>query len=167
MAVKESSGTATQSLRRAEDICSRNGARLTKLRRMILELLLAADGPVKAYDLVGRMREKGERLTPTTVYRILDFLMQYGLAHRINSLNAFVPCTGSREEHALLMFVCSACRKTEEMDDPVLYEAMRARLGEQGLSLGRNCIEIQGRCRKCSHSGSGLHMRRRPDDQYA
>jgi Fur family zinc uptake transcriptional regulator len=150
MTEHERAGLVDQGLREAEVICARHGVRLTKLRRAILELLLAASSPIKAYDLIERMRDKGERLTPATVYRTLDFLLQYGLAHRINSLNAFVPCTGSHEEQALLIFVCSECRHTEELEDQTLYAAMRARLGELGMSLRDNCIEIQGTCRNCA-----------------
>jgi len=136
-------------LREAEETCARRGARLTRLRRAILELLLSADSPVKAYDLIEWMHDQGERLTPTTIYRILDFLLHHGLAHRVNSLNAYVPCTGKHDERALLMFVCSECQQTDELEDPVLYKAMRARLDELGMSLRDNCIEIQGTCRKC------------------
>jgi Fur family zinc uptake transcriptional regulator len=150
MTLKEASKTLAQGLREAEDLCGRNGVRLTKLRRAILELLLAADGPVKAYDLIELMRDKGERLTPATVYRALNFLLHYGLAHRVTSLNAFVPCTGSRDERSVLMLVCSECRKAEELDDPVLYEAVRTRLDELGMSLRDNCIEMRGTCRKCT-----------------
>ena len=140
-----------QDLHEAEEVCTRNGVRLTKLRRAILELLLEANRqPVKAYDLIEQMRDKGERLTPATIYRTLDFLLEYGLAHRINSLNAFVPCTGSHEEQALIMFVCSECRQVEELDDPALYGSIRARLGELGMSLQGNCIEMQGTCRECA-----------------
>jgi Fur family zinc uptake transcriptional regulator len=138
-------------LREAEGICIRNGVRLTKLRHAILELLLTAGRPIKAYDIIEQMREKGERLTPATVYRIMDFLLQYGLVHRVNSLNAFVSCTGNHAaKHTALMFVCSECKQTEELEDQHLYEAMRAKLGALGLSLSDNCIEVQGTCRSCT-----------------
>ncbi len=149
MMLQECSEIVAHGMREAEDICVQNGMRLTRLRREILELLLAAEGPVKAYDLIERMRDKGERLTPATIYRTLDFLMRYGLAHRINSLNAYIPCTGSHDEHALLMFVCSECQQAEELEDPVLYSSLRARFDELGMSLRDNCIEVQGTCRKC------------------
>ena len=134
----------------AEATCLGHGLRLTKLRRGILEVLLEARAPVKAYDIIEKMRLKGERLTPATVYRVLDFLLQYGLVHRINALNAFVSCTGSHDEHSMLMFVCSQCQQTKEMEDPALYKAMRTRLDELGMTLRDNCIEIQGTCNKCS-----------------
>ncbi len=139
----------TCALMEAEQACTRAGVRLTKLRWAILELLLLAEGPVKAYDIIEKMREQGERLTPATVYRVLDFLLQYGLAHRINALNAFVPCTGKHSEQALLMFVCSKCQQTEELDDPVLCQSIKNRLEELGMSLHDSRIEIQGECKKC------------------
>ncbi|MDR1425023.1 MAG: transcriptional repressor [Azoarcus sp.] len=149
MMKKDRFDIATPGLREAEEICARRGARLTRLRRAVLGLLLSAGSPVKAYDLIEWMRDQGVRLAPTTIYRTLDFLLRHGLAHRINALNAYVPCTGNHDEHSLLMFVCSECQQAEELEDPILYQAMRARLDELGMSLQDNGIEIQGACRKC------------------
>ena len=151
MTAPDRSEIIAQGLHEAETVCARHKVRLTKLRRAILEILFASETPLKAYDLIELMRDKGERLTPTTVYRTLDFLLQYRLAHRINFLNAYVPCTGSHDEHALLLFVCSECQQAEELDEPALYESMRARLDELGMTLRGNSIEIQGACRKCAN----------------
>jgi Fur family zinc uptake transcriptional regulator len=76
-------------------------------------------------------------------------LLEHGLAHRVNALNAYVPCTGPHEEQALLLFVCSECRETTEIDDRVLYDTVRSRLDGLGISLRDGCIEIQGTCRNC------------------
>ncbi len=145
-------------LREAEALCLQNSVRLTKLRREILALLLAAQSPVKAYDLIEQMRVQGERLTPASIYRTLDFLLQYGLAHRINSLNAYVPCTGGHDERALLMFVCSACQQAKELEDRALYDSMQSRLNELGISLNHSCIEIQGTCRECTQFAKHQHQ---------
>ncbi|MDR3357329.1 MAG: transcriptional repressor [Desulfovibrio sp.] len=133
----------------AENPRGRQGVRLTSLRRAILEILMAADFPVKAYDLIEYMRDKGKRVTPATIYRTLDFLLQNGLVHRVNSLNAYIPCTGEHNNHALLMVTCSGCQKTTEIDDQDLYDSMRSRLEELGMSLQGGCIEIQGMCKEC------------------
>jgi Fur family zinc uptake transcriptional regulator len=127
----------------------RSGARLTDLRRSIFEILLTAHKPVKAYDIIECMRDRGQRLTPASIYRTLEFLLEHGLAHRVNALNAYVPCTGPHEEQALLLFICSECRETTEIDDSVLYDAVRSRLDGMGMSLRDGCIEIQGTCRNC------------------
>ncbi|MDR2669799.1 MAG: transcriptional repressor [Desulfovibrio sp.] len=141
--------TVQECLAEAERRCLRRGARLTDLRRSIFEILLTARKPVKAYDIIEYMRDRGQRLTPASIYRTLEFLLEHGLAHRVNALNAYVPCTGPHEEQALLLFVCSECRETTEIDDSVLYDAVRSRLDGLGISLRDGCIEIQGTCRNC------------------
>ena len=149
MSTSENANAVQVDIMAAKAVCISRGVRLTKLRQAILEVLLEVSAPIKAYEIIEKMRDKGERLTPATVYRVLDFLLQCGLVHRINALNAFIPCTGNHEEHSMLLFVCSQCQHAKEMDDPILYEAMRGRLEELGMSLSDNCIEIQGTCRKC------------------
>jgi Fur family zinc uptake transcriptional regulator len=129
-------------------------ASLTRLRHDILEVLCAEKAPIKAYDLIERMRDKGRRVTPTTMYRTLEFLLQNGFIHRVNSLNAYLPCTGQHKNHtALMLFVCSECGETREIDDALLYDAMHARLDELGLHLQDSRIEIQAACPSCRSAG--------------
>ncbi|MCL2076091.1 MAG: transcriptional repressor [Betaproteobacteria bacterium] len=131
-------------------------ARLTRLRREILDVICAEGAPIKAYDLIERMRDKGRRVTPTTMYRTLEFLLQGGLIHRVNFLNAYLPCTGTHEGHAaLLLFVCSGCGETREIDDAPLYDAMRGRLDELGIRLKDSRIEIQAACLSCHFQETG------------
>ncbi|HSM41507.1 MAG TPA: transcriptional repressor, partial [Afifellaceae bacterium] len=58
---------------------------------MVFDTLLAADGPLSAYDILDRLRDKGFR-APLQVYRALDKLLALGLVHRLESLNAFIAC---------------------------------------------------------------------------
>jgi Fe2+/Zn2+ uptake regulation proteins len=155
---KEQEKGVSQSLSDAEELCIQHGVRLTELRRTILEMLLSASKPVKAYELIEKMGERGQRITPASIYRTLEFLLHYGLIHRINALNAYVPCTGTHTCHAhnLLMFVCSQCQAAQEIDDPDLYASIRSKLGSLGICMQDSCIEIQGVCPKCS--GTALHI---------
>jgi Fur family zinc uptake transcriptional regulator len=139
-----------QNMIAAEHSCTQHGARLTSLRRTILEILLMADSPVKAYDILEMMRDRGQRITPATVYRTLEFLLQNGLIHRVNALNAYISCTCKHDSDALLIFVCSQCRKIKEIDDRDLYDYMQKRLEKLGISLRNSCIEMQGKCRECT-----------------
>jgi len=125
-------------------------ARITRLRHDILAILRSKNAPVKAYDLIERMREQGRRVTPTTMYRTLEFLQQNGFIHRVNFLNAYLPCTGVHKSHAaLLLFVCSQCGQTREIEDTILYESMRVRLDELGIPLEDGRVEIQAACFSC------------------
>ncbi len=64
-------------LAEAENLCSATGARLTPLRKEVLELILNASGPMGAYDLLARIKSQTDRpAAPPTVYRTLDFLLE-------------------------------------------------------------------------------------------
>ncbi|MDR2459417.1 MAG: transcriptional repressor [Deltaproteobacteria bacterium] len=138
----------------AERYCAVQGTQLTQLRRLILETLAKAPGPMKAYDIIETLHQSGQRLTPSTVYRILDFFLQGGLVHRVNTLNAFVACTCAPEqEHSPLILVCPECQSTMEIDDDDLHDSIFSRLGALGYSVKGSSIEIQGVCPKCSKPG--------------
>jgi Fur family zinc uptake transcriptional regulator len=150
MPVGAETSKTDERLRTAEKICAAHGVRLTALRRRTLEALLKSGEPVKAYELIETMRESGKRLTPATIYRILDFLLRHGLIHRVNALNAYVICADMPEEHHLLMLVCPNCQKTTEINDPAIYKAMFKRLGELGFNLDDGSVEVHGVCRDCA-----------------
>ncbi|MDR3153107.1 MAG: transcriptional repressor [Deltaproteobacteria bacterium] len=146
--------TASQRLKRlldeAESYCAAQGAQLTHLRRLVLEALMTATGPVKAYDLMDSLRAKGHRLTPATVYRILEFLLHNGLVHRVNAINAFVACSDRhRSAHNPVIVVCPGCQTTLEINDEGLYTSIFNRLGALGFDIKDGAIEVRGVCRKC------------------
>ncbi len=72
--------------------CSQRGSRLTLLRRAVLELILNAEGPVTAYQLLDQLKKKHKGAAPPTIYRALDFLLDNELIHKVESLSAFIPC---------------------------------------------------------------------------
>ncbi|MBQ7607471.1 MAG: transcriptional repressor [Desulfovibrionaceae bacterium] len=133
----------------AEDLCKRRGLRLTKHRREVFSCLLASDHPLKAYDIIDLLRTKGENLSPATMYRTLDFLQESGLIHKVSCINAFMPCTCEHTDQSSMLFVCSSCQNVKEIDDKPLYEMMRARFLELGISAENTAIEMQGLCLKC------------------
>ncbi|MDR2612676.1 MAG: transcriptional repressor [Deltaproteobacteria bacterium] len=139
-------------LEQAERLCVALGTPLTSTRRLILEELLNSPGPVKAYDLMDSLRARGHRLNPTTVYRILDFLLRHGLAHRVESLNSFVACRGCgiTGPHLPFIVVCPDCRAATEINDERLRETVFGRLGILGFKIRNGTVEVRGVCRKCA-----------------
>ena len=112
------SGRALSSgLRSAEARCAAHGQKLTPARRRVLELLLSAGQPVKAYDLISAFGEDaGGPAKPPTVYRALEFLERVGLAHRIESLNAYMACGLGEPAHAAGFLICDCCGAAREID---------------------------------------------------
>lgn len=136
-------------MRRAEGICARRGARLTKLRRRILELIWSSHAPVGAYDLLRRLSRERDRAAPPTVYRALDFLLAHGLIHRIESLNAFVGCAGPAQPHNGQFLICGDCGATAELHDSRVDAAIARRAGQLGFAVRRQTVEIEGLCPPC------------------
>lgn len=70
---------------KARQYCEQEGARFTHLRETVYALLLDKKGAVGAYDLLDTLKETESNAKPATVYRTLDFLLELGLIHRVES----------------------------------------------------------------------------------
>ena len=139
----------------AEALCAKAGESLTPLRRRVLELLLDAPGPAKAYDLLTQLGDDSGAAKPPTIYRALEFLLQVGLAHKIESLNAFVACSDPHDHgthaHGVTAFaICEDCGAVSEFHDDVIETRLTAWQKTQHFKPEKTTIEIRGHCRACS-----------------
>ena len=134
-------------LGQAETRCQSTQERLTPPRRRVLELLLQADSPLKAYDLIAAFGLKGEPAKPPTVYRALEFLERMGFAHRIESLNAYVPCRRDSESHRAAFLICDCCGAAQEFDPDLLSRLSASDIG--GYAVRSVTLEAHGLCPSC------------------
>lgn len=134
----------------AETLCAERRVRLTALRRRVLELVWRGHRPVKAYDILAALRDEHAAAAPPTVYRALDFLLQEGLIHRIESLNAYVGCAEPEGQHAGQFLICTECGTVGELNDPGIDALLQARVGQLGFRLRRQTIELDGICPRCA-----------------
>ncbi len=139
-----------RALSRAEALCRQRGARLTQMRRRVLELIWDSHKAVKAYDLLDRLSESEKSVRPPTVYRALDFLMAHGLVHRVDSLNAFVGCSGSDEQHNAQFLICQECGEVSELDGAVIGQAVAQQAARAGFKVRRQMVELHGECPACT-----------------
>ncbi|MFZ5722141.1 MAG: Fur family transcriptional regulator [Pseudomonadota bacterium] len=134
----------------AETACNRSGARLTPIRRRVLELIWSSHEPLGAYVLLDRLAGDGRRPAPPTVYRALDFLVQQGLVHRIDSLNAFVGCPHPGESHRTLFLICRRCHRAQELPATTIARTVATEAGELGFEPEKMTLEVVGLCRHCA-----------------
>ena len=132
----------------AEVRCADSEQRLTAPRRRVLQLLLEAGRPVKAYDLISAYGESGEPAKPPTVYRALDFLEKHGFVHRIESLNAFVACRAGDATHAAAFLICDCCGRSEEVS-PMEAGPLAKAAETSGYVLTTITMEGHGLCGAC------------------
>ena len=140
---------AGDNLARAEALMAERGARLTPVRKRVLEILLEAHRALGAYDVLQRLVAEGFGNQPPVAYRALDFLVEQGLAHRIQRLNAFTACMHVGEAHAPAFLICRNCETVAEAPVAPVRAALEASAAELGFALERASIEAVGLCPNC------------------
>ncbi|MFZ5783848.1 MAG: Fur family transcriptional regulator [Pseudomonadota bacterium] len=136
----------------AEKLCAQKGLRFTPLRRRVLELVWASHKPIGAYALLDALRSEDLGSAPPTVYRALDFLIENGLIHRIERMNAFVGCSHPGEAHRGFFLICGECGNAEELHGDGLAEQIAASAGRHGFSARDMTLEVTGTCADCGKS---------------
>ena len=139
-----------QVLHRAEELCTEQGARLTKQRRMVLKLVCASNTPLSAYEILDRMRGSIRNPAPPTVYRALDFLLEQGLVHKLETLHAFVGCTHPEHPHLSQFLICADCGEVTELEDEAIAGSLRLVAAETGFEPRRPIVEVIGTCSNCA-----------------
>jgi len=133
----------------ADALCQRRGARLTSLRKRVLELVWGSHKPAGAYALLDLLRSEGKASAPPTIYRALEFLLEHGLVHRIESLNAFVGCAHPGDAHRGVFLICKSCKDTVEVEDARVSRAIAQSASDRGFSVQHSTVEVAGLCPAC------------------
>ena len=139
----------SQVLAALEAICRERGGRMTPQRRAVLQRLLTAQRPQSAYELRDALLPADAAITPASVYRCLDFLMQHGLAHRLETTRSFVACGHPDHPHAVQFLICRQCGTVVEAEDKRVAAAT-ASLGQRlGFEVDHRTVELTGVCSEC------------------
>jgi len=125
---------------------------LTRNQDLVLQTLNRAAAPLSAYDILDQLRDAGLR-APLQIYRALDKLVEQGLAHRLESLNAFVCCSGT-QAHAhpgggAAFAICSDCGRVDEFADAAVDRRLSGWASRHGFAPERTTIELRGLCAAC------------------
>jgi Fur family zinc uptake transcriptional regulator len=131
---------------------------LTKNQSLVFDVLTRAEAPISAYTILDRLRDHGFR-APLQVYRALDKLTEFGMIHRLESLNAFVACAhrdsaccgGSGHCHGTVAFaICESCGHVSEFHDDGVDHRLEDWAKAKGFKPAKTAIEIRGLCRSCA-----------------
>jgi Fur family zinc uptake transcriptional regulator len=123
---------------------------LSDTQKRVHRILTSAQNPLSAYEVLDKMRAKGA-VTPPTVYRSLDKLIEKGLAHRLESLNAYVACKHPHQEHAMAAFaICESCGSVREFTDPHISDRLSHWSDDHAFRPKKVTVEIRGLCETCA-----------------
>lgn len=153
---KDHAARAPKALEEAAALCRDRGERLTPIRQKVLAALYATHRPMSAYELIAAIGSEddqgsgGKRLAAVTIYRTLDFLIAQGLAHRLESRNAFIACPLHHAPDDLVVFmICESCGGVDEVGSEALGQALHDVAGQHGFKPHLRIIELAGTCSHC------------------
>lgn len=146
---------ANQLLDQAEQHCKAHGAKLTDKRKHVLKSLLQSKRAMSAYEITDYCKtELGQTLPSMSVYRILDFLEQERLVHKLQLANKYVACSHVACDHTHAVpqfFICGECQKVEEVNiDKSIIDELKKNVKNAGFELVSEQIEMNCVCDACA-----------------
>ena len=139
-----------ETLSRVGVACKARGERLTDVRRDVITVLAKLKEPAGAYKVLDAVNKgRAKKLSPISVYRTLDFLIELGAAIKIESQNAYQLCAHDHHGHSHLMMVCDKCGDTNEIHDDKAAQTLSKLAARHGHQMKHHAIELHGLCTRC------------------
>ena len=114
---------------------------------------------MSAYELVDYCKEHyGESIPAMSVYRILDFLQEEHLVHKLNLANKYIACAHitCAHEHGVPQFlICGSCQKVEEITiNKSTINTLRKNVEGAGFHLVSPQLEMNCLCSDCKDASA-------------
>ena len=122
---------------------------LSKNETLVWETLAAGDDPLKAYEILDQLKERGVR-APMTVYRALDGLEGKGHIHKIDGMNAFVLCNHEGPHMVQTFLVCEKCSNVKELEMVAVEAGILDAVRKSSFEMNTARLEIKGECERCA-----------------
>ena len=140
----------------AESSCKARGAKLTNKRKQVLSGLLQSNKARSAYELVDYCKDEfGETLPPMSVYRILDFLQDEHLVHKLKLANKYIACAHITCNHAhgvSQFLICNQCEVVKEITiNKSTINGLQRNVEDAGFHLASPQLEINAVCDSCKN----------------
>lgn len=143
-----------QIIKKSQEVCKLAGIKLTTKRKNVLIVLLNSTIPLSAYEIAEKYREHfNESLPVMSVYRMLDFLIQGELVHKLESTGQYMSCTHitCNHEHEIPQFlICDRCHAVKEVGiKKKLLTELTHSIQATGFTLANQQLELHGFCEHC------------------
>ncbi len=136
-----------QWLERFQDLCRARGIRVTAQRLAVYRALAEDTAHPTADAIYAKLQVGMSSLSPTTVYRILEFLEKEGLVRRVSTTEGAGRFDANIAWHQHL--VCRACGSMADYAQELPVELCLPRHGTGGFVAEEYDIRIVGVCREC------------------
>lgn len=139
----------------AEAQCQNRGTRLTEKRKRVLSGLVSSGKALSAYELIDYCKDAyGENIPAMSVYRILEFLQEEQLVHKLNLANKYVACSHITCDHAHAVpqfLICNECSQVREISiERSLIDSLKQNVEDADYQLLSTQIELNCLCQSCA-----------------
>ena len=143
---------APASVTSAVGVLRADGHRISAARRLVLEALFAADGPVSADRLAGGLDGRLPGSDLASLYRNLDTLAEAGIVEHLHVPHGpgLYVLTGRAAGWA----ACEACGRVEALDRGAAAHLREAVRGATGFEPGLAHFPLVGVCPACAEGRS-------------
>ncbi|AKZ66020.1 zinc uptake transcriptional repressor Zur [Candidatus Palibaumannia cicadellinicola] len=139
-------------LNKVEELCKQRNVRITPQRLEVLRLIIAQKtNAISAYDLLKLLRKSEPQAKPPTIYRVLDFLIEQGLVHKVESTNSFMLCKYFYDpSHTYAVFICDKCGQVTEKSADNIKNILQNMAKQACFAMSHNVVEAHGFCPQCN-----------------
>jgi Fur family transcriptional regulator, ferric uptake regulator len=129
----------------------KRGVRLTRQRKILLEVMGSAERHLDAEAILERAQKLDPRVHRVTVYRTIDLLKRSGLIDELDLLHLrggqhFYESHGPRDHIHVACLKCGTVREFESE----LYEKLKKQIEKDcGIEITTARTEVGGYCEKC------------------
>jgi Fur family transcriptional regulator, zinc uptake regulator len=136
-------------INQAKILCEKKRERLTKPRLEVLKIIAKSHKPLGAYEILSKLQDAFDSPKPPTVYRAIDFWLEMGFIHRIESINAYVACDYHHSHQGVQFTICDDCGTVMEVHLDEVIQFLQHRLSKDSFVPLRWNLEIHGQCSNC------------------
>jgi Fur family ferric uptake transcriptional regulator len=136
---------------------ARRGVRLTRQRRILLDIMDQAEQHLTADAVLERAQKIDPRVHRVTVYRTLEMLKSHGLLDELDLLHIhghrhYYESHGPRDH---IHVACLRCGKVREVESDLFEQLKRQVERDTGIGITVARVEIGGYCNECRTKASG------------
>ncbi|OCG01457.1 zinc uptake transcriptional repressor Zur [Gilliamella sp. wkB112] len=137
-------------IEKIETLCKKRNIKLTNQRRTVLDIMLTANKAMSAYDLLDLLKISEPQAKPPTIYRALEFLLEQGFIHKVESSNSYIICPHFNDpEHVSILFICDKCQQIFEKHSTDIEQQLKQLAQQNVFLIKHSVLEIHGFCQQC------------------
>ena len=133
-----------------QELVSR-GVRMTRQRRLLVQIIQGADGHLDAVGLWQRAKVQDPTIDKVTVYRTLGMLKKHGLVDELDLMHLeggkhYYEARATRDH---IHLACVKCGRIQEFES-TLFEKLKGQIErERQFRIGTVRVEAGGLCDRC------------------